>query len=874
MALSGSFNTSGYSSGDGAPDYVTLTWVGTQNIEENYTDVAWTLKVGGGASSAWWIYVYNRMVKINDNEVGKGSASVKCYNGTQLLSGTTRVNHANDGTATLKIYAGAGMYSSGVYNTTKTETYTLDTIPRHPNTPTISSPTTSTISETSKSITVSWSTTNRGTYTLEVSKNGGAWSAVTSGIAIGTLSYTHTITPSQGDTYKYRVKAVWNSLSSSYSESGVVTINKLTAPTIGTLSTYNPYVTSTLSVPLSGGSQTNGGAFMRMAALYYGTTKLATCTTPSNGNTSASITYSTSNFLSKLGKTKYSDTFKIVAWTQNSNGSTSSTVEKTFTVNINSDGGATPTLNVPTLSGGMLGYAASCFVAGISNLTVTSGSAATRRAPSDTTLTYTISCTGATTKTGSSATFTGLTAGKKTITVTVKDSRGLSTSQTVYCRFQSWSKPTVTITKAERNSTTSTTIDVTYTTSYSPIYAYSTNADTAGTQLNGINSQQYTTSSTYTACTSPFSITGTSEESTYTITVRVADKVATSTYGSTSKTVGTSVVYLASRSHGIGLNCIPASGYRLDVNGKARIGSASGGNVIVNGGYITSNITTGTYLKGNTGYAMINSTATAGSYVALTKTNSNNGYFTLASYTDHFRLNYTAKSTVDAGTNSTTKSVVLLKEDGTSDFAFASHTHSGYANSSHTHDYLPLSGGTLTGSTTFPSIELSHSTPFIDFHYGKSTADNTSRIIESASGTLSVNGVKCASGGSLTATNIYKSSSTYPIYGCRVLYSNTTGTTGTVTLSESAANFKYIIIVAGFTDTGASGSLVVYEPNGKTVDVGAVIAASNNGAVHRIRYAISGTTMTPSNNYEAKFTSGSSSFDTTKLCCKAVLGFK
>ena len=63
-----------------------------------------------------------------------------------------------------------------------------------------------------------------------------------------------------------------------------------------------------------------------------------------------------------------------------------------------------------------------------------------------------------------------------------------------------------------------------------------------------------------------------------------------------------------------------------------------------------------------------------------------------------------------------------------------------------------FSGGTISGTTgSFSSdvtvsgslrgnagIELYHSTPFIDFHYGNSTADYTSRIIENASGTLSI----------------------------------------------------------------------------------------------------------------------------------------
>lgn len=46
------------------------------------------------------------------------------------------------------------------------------------------------------------------------------------------------------------------------------------------------------------------------------------------------------------------------------------------------------------------------------------------------------------------------------------------------------------------------------------------------------------------------------------------------------------------------------------------------------------------------------------------------------------------------------------------------------------------------GSIYTRSIELSMNTPFIDFHFNNSTSDYTSRIIETDSGVLSVNGVK------------------------------------------------------------------------------------------------------------------------------------
>ena len=216
-------------------------------------------------------------------------------------------------------------------------TATLDTLGAKPNASTISAPTTSVISETAKSITVSWSKNadSTATYTLQVSKNGSSYTNVKTGIANATVSYSYAITAGQGNTYRFRLCAVNNLGSSAYSYSGTVTTNKLTAPTIGTLNTYNPYVTAALSVPLNGGSQTNDGAFTRRAALYYGSTLLANCTAPSNGNTTASITYAAASYASRLGTTKYSGTFKIVAWTQNSNGSKSNTVSKNFTVNLN-----------------------------------------------------------------------------------------------------------------------------------------------------------------------------------------------------------------------------------------------------------------------------------------------------------------------------------------------------------------------------------------------------------------------------------------------------------------------------------------------------------------------------------------------------------
>ena len=85
-------------------------------------------------------------------------------------------------------------------------------------------------------------------------------------------------------------------------------------------------------------------------------------------------------------------------------------------------------------------------------------------------------------------------------------------------------------------------------------------------------------------------------------------------------------------------------------------------------GAISSSKTTSTYLAGNQGNAIINSTAGAGTYTMLAKMNSTNGYFTHGSYQQQYELHYTAADTVTAGTNSYTYKVTLLKEDGTSTF--------------------------------------------------------------------------------------------------------------------------------------------------------------------------------------------------------------
>lgn len=85
-------------------------------------------------------------------------------------------------------------------------------------------------------------------------------------------------------------------------------------------------------------------------------------------------------------------------------------------------------------------------------------------------------------------------------------------------------------------------------------------------------------------------------------------------------------------------------------------------------GTLASSKSAGTYLAGNQGQAIINSTAAAGAYTMLDKLNSTNGYFTDGVFQGRRELHYTAKSTVDAKTNAVTKNATLLDEAGNSNF--------------------------------------------------------------------------------------------------------------------------------------------------------------------------------------------------------------
>ena len=132
----------------------------------------------------------------------------------------------------------------------------------------------------------------------------------------------------------------------------------------------------------------------------------------------------------------------------------------------------------------------------------------------------------------------------------------------------------------------------------------------------------------------------------------------------------------------------------------------------------------------------------------------------------------------------------------------------------------------------------------------------------------------------LTSKEIHKGNDIVQSY--KVLYDNETGTYGTITLAESAENFSMLEIIVGFSDVYGNQSVKLYAPNGKVTDISATIPTSTTVTSLRTRCAISGTTITQSNNaraivYVDATTAGSginASNNTNKMYVKTVIGYR
>lgn len=559
-------------------------------------DIAWWSSPGNGGStvtatvkivhSGRFSYSASKSCSVTINGVTKSSSTLSCGRvssaGTfDAISNSVWVPYTGDKTIYISGNVNLSGVSSGGGSLGNRDTggnATLDKIGSRPSVPTVTGPKAAIISETGGSILVTWNKSSSyngsGAYDVEVSVNGGNWTSITKNLGINTTSYLYHYNAGQGNTYRFAVECLNDVGGSGFSFSDTVTTNSLSAPTIGEVTTYNPYVTPALTVDLSGGGQSNGQPIARLSAIHFNGRSIFEMSYDADNlnNTSQSMVFPADEFAKLIGPNAYSsDKFQVVAWNQNANGTRSGYANKWFTVNLNSDGGAVPTIAAPTLSGGAFNNPSTCFIEGISTLGVSSPDAVVRRAPSETTVTYSISCTGMSTQNGQTASFANLPSGTKTITVTATDSRGLSATATTTCIVQSYFPPSIKSIRGERLTDPNTSAKVIYTISYSPIYANGT----SGTDLNTISTQQYKINNLgdWNNYTSGTVITDLSTERSYMVFVRVADKLKSTAYSETSVLIPTIKSGLAIRKHGIGIGVIPKEEFALDVGGKARFES-------------------------------------------------------------------------------------------------------------------------------------------------------------------------------------------------------------------------------------------------------------------------------------------------------------
>lgn len=122
MALSGSFNTSGY---DGRHWH--FSWTATQNVGANTSTILYKVEAAGG--NAGWYMCGPCKVVVAGKTVYNNTGRWKQYKGT-LHSGTITVRHNNNGTASFSASISSAIYyyADGTGNGSKT--WSLNTIPR------------------------------------------------------------------------------------------------------------------------------------------------------------------------------------------------------------------------------------------------------------------------------------------------------------------------------------------------------------------------------------------------------------------------------------------------------------------------------------------------------------------------------------------------------------------------------------------------------------------------------------------------------------------------------------------------------------------------------------------------------------------------
>lgn len=195
--------------------------------------------------------------------------------------------------------------------------------------------------------------------------------------------------------------------------------------------------------------------------------------------------------------------------------------------------------------------------------------------------------------------------------------------------------------------------------------------------------------------------------------------------------------------------------------------------------------------------------------------------------------NITTINATNATMSGTTKTATL-NVTGTATIATLSVTGSGSITSN-----LTVGGTMKSTAIDAKYIELTHTTPYIDFHFNNSTTDYTSRIIESVSGTLSINGVTITTGKVVTATTFSGALS---------------GNATSATKLQTSRNF-YVYDNSGTNKSAAAGfngenNCIIYLPNTIKASSFDGNLTGNSGTTTKLKTAvnINGTSFDGSGN--------------------------
>ena len=444
MALSGSFSKYPVSKFG-----LYCEWSGSQSITGNYTDVTlkvylqfYTLSVGSRSDSK---------VSINGTSETYTTPAINDMSSTSwhkvlLKTKTVRVSHNSDGTKT-GVALSASWRFSGTYSgvsvgtITASTTVNLDKIDR--STPTVAFSTSGVTASGFKISATSSSTADIWQYSLN---GGSSWTTFSNTASTSASVTVSSLSPNTSYTVKVRARKKSNQV---YGTSGSATVKTLGGAVVNSVSTVtadNATVTVSINATVYEASYSytlaikNGSStYLTISGLSWtkGTATRTVTLTAAQRTTLLNAMASIKSFTGTFAVTTYSGSTQI--------GSTSSKTAVIQTTSANS---------APTLSGFTLedSYSTTAnitgnnqlFIQGYSTLKVTPGTATAKNGASISN--YTASCNGLSASSSSGAAITDgkiEKSGSVSVTLTVTDSRGYTSSVTKNVTVIAYAKPKI-----------------------------------------------------------------------------------------------------------------------------------------------------------------------------------------------------------------------------------------------------------------------------------------------------------------------------------------------------------------------------------------------------------------------------------------------